>query len=200
MVEQIDYNDTAGRQAATEMLYRHDQFEAEANITSAIRQFLTQTGLAKSGEIEEESPPSEGSREAVDLTALDTFIEVKRRIGNGPVPNDDYVRQIDDYLRQSANKGHSRTGILTDGKHWLLRWPNAGPPKSVRPYAYTLNDADRWGGLHEWLRDQALVSLEDILPIRESIEKQFGPKSPRYEQEIRELTTTSGLAQEFCDG
>ena len=83
VVEQIDYNDPVGRQSAVEMLHRHDQFEPEANITSAIRQFLTQTGLAQSDEIVEENPPSDGSRRAVDLTALDTFIEVKRRIGTG---------------------------------------------------------------------------------------------------------------------
>ena len=35
-------------------------------------------------------------------------------------------------------------GILTDGKYWLLRWPNAGQPKTVPPYAFTLEDPDRW--------------------------------------------------------
>ena len=38
--------------------------------------------LAKSEEIVEENPPAEGSRRAVDLTALDTFIEFKRRTGS----------------------------------------------------------------------------------------------------------------------
>ena len=190
MVGEIGYNDPLGRDAAADMLRRHDDFDTEAAISSAIRYFLTQTGLAKSGEIEEENSPAEGSRQAVDLTALDTFIEVKRRIGNGAVPNDDNVRQIDEYLRKSEKT--SRMGILTDGKHWLLRWPNAGPVKTVRPYAYTLTDTDRWGGLHEWLRDTALVALENIRPDRTSIEEQFGPKSPRYEQEVRELTTLYG--------
>ena len=194
MTEQIDYNSEAGRQAAADMLRRHDDFEVEANITSAIRYFLTQTGLAKSEEIVEENPPSDGSRRAVDLTALDTFIEVKRRISTtrGVVANDEYVRQIDDYLRDSEAQGRVRMGVLTDGKHWLLRWPNAGAPKNVRPYAYTLNDADRWGGLHEWLRSEALVSRENIKPDREQVENQFGAKSPRYEREIRELTTLYG--------
>ena len=192
MTEQIDYNDAAGRGAAEEMLRRHDNFELEANITSAIRQFLTQTGLAKSDEIMDEDPSAAGQASRVDLVALDTFIEVKRRIGSGSIPNDDYVRQLDDYLRQSANKGRVRMGILTDGKHWVLRWPNAGPVKTSRPYAYTLNDADRWGGLHEWLRNEALVALEGVTPDRAEVEKQFGPKSPRYEQEIRELKTLYG--------
>ena len=125
---------------------------------------------------------------------MDTFIEVKRRIntGTGPGPNDDFVRQIDDYLRQSAAQGRIRLGVLTDGKHWLLRWPNAGPPKNVAPYAYTLQSADRWGGLHEWLLNDVLVSHDDLTPDQEHIEKMFGPMSPRYEHEVRELATLYG--------
>ena len=98
----------------------------------------------------EENPPSDGSSSAVDLTALDTFIEVKRSIstGKGNTANDEYVRQIDNYLRQSQEKGRMRKGILTDGKHWLLRWPNAGEVKAVRPYFFTLQSSDRWGALH----------------------------------------------------
>ena len=54
----------------------------------------------------EENPPSDASRRAVDLTALDTFIEFKRRIGtaSGGAPNPQYVDQLDDYLAQSAKQ------------------------------------------------------------------------------------------------
>ena len=69
----IDPNDPRYRDAAAEILRRHDRGEPEANITSAVRDFLILTGLARSEEIIEENPPSEGSRRAVDLTALDTF-------------------------------------------------------------------------------------------------------------------------------
>ena len=74
---QIDYNDPRYSQAAAEILRRHDSGEPEANITSAVRDFLILTGLARV----EENPPAQGSRRAVDLAALDTFIEFKRRIG-----------------------------------------------------------------------------------------------------------------------
>ena len=77
----IDPNDPRYKQAAAEILRRHDKGEPEANITSAVRNFLTVTGLVKDEEIVEENPPAEGSRRAVDLAALDTFIEFKRRIG-----------------------------------------------------------------------------------------------------------------------
>ena len=42
---QIDYNDLRYPQAAAEILRRHDNGEPEANITSAVRDFLILTGL-----------------------------------------------------------------------------------------------------------------------------------------------------------
>ena len=186
-----DINNPAFKQLAAAVLRRHDYGEPEANITSAIRDFLIETGLAKSDEIVEENPPSDASRRAVDLTALDTFIEVKRRIGNmqaGFNPDAEYVQQIDDYLALSANEGKGvRTGILTDGRHWLLRWHGAGAVRAAPPYAFTLQDADGWLALYEWLRDTALVSLENIPLDRESIERHLGPVSPAYRRDIDAL-------------
>ena len=163
MTEHLDYNDPACKEAAAELLRRHDLGEPEANITSAVRDFLIATRLARSDEIVEENPPAQGSRRAVDLAALDTFIESKRRIGStgGLDPNPDYVDQLDDYLAQSQKQGRVRMGVLTDGRHWLLRWPNAGPVRAAPPYAFTLDDPDRWFNLHEWLRDHALSAEED---------------------------------------
>ena len=100
MSVQIDYNDPRFAQAAAEILRRHHAGEPEANITSAVRDFLIVTGLVRGDEIVEEDPPAQGSRRAVDLAALDTFIEFKRRIGTagGFNPNPEYVQQLDDYL------------------------------------------------------------------------------------------------------
>ena len=185
----LDYNDPACRKAAGEMLRRHDLGEPEANITSAVRDFLIATRLARSDEIVEEDPPAQGSRRAVDLAALDTFIESKRRIGStgGLVPNPDYVDQLDDYLAQSQKQGRVRMGILTDGRHWLLRWPNAGPVRAAPPYAFTLDDPDRWVTLYEWLRDHALSAEEDKQPSRDSVAEHFGPDSPSYQRDIAVL-------------
>ena len=145
MAAQIDYKDPRYAHAAAEILRRHGNGEPEANITSAVRDFLILTGLASGDEMVEENPPAQGSRRAVDLAALDTFIEFKRRIGTaaGFSPNAEYVQQLDDYLEQSEKQGRMRMGILTDGKRWLLRWPNAGPVRTALPYALTLEDADR---------------------------------------------------------
>ena len=76
---ELRYDDPGGTAAAVELLRRHDAQEPEANITSAVRDFLTSTGLTKPEEIVEENPPSNSSRQAVDLTALDTFIQTTWR-------------------------------------------------------------------------------------------------------------------------
>ena len=184
----IRHDDAQCREIAAELLRRHGELQEEANITSGIREFLVQTGLVESSEIREEISPAEGSRNAVDLAALDTFIEVKRRIGNGIVPDGAHVGQLDDYLEAAmeASKG-VRIGILTDGKYWVLRWPNAVMINTSPPYAFTLTDADRWYGLYEWLRDNALVARQDIEPTAEEIRNQFSPTSPLYEREIDTL-------------
>ena len=185
----IDLNDIRYRDAAAEILSRHDALQAEANITSAVRDFLIRTGLARSGEIVEEDPPSDTSRRAVDLTALDTFIEFKRRIGttSSGEPDPKNVQQLDDYLAESAAQGRIRMGVLTDGKRWVLRWPGAGPVHMARPYAFTLENPDGWFSLRNWLRDTALISLENISPDRQSIADHFGPDSPSYQRDISAL-------------
>ena len=193
----IEYNDPRYADSAAEILRRHDNAEPEANITSAVRDFLIATRLAAPSEIVEENPPAQGSRRAVDLTALDTFIEFKRRIGStgGLDPNPDYVQQLDDYLAQSEKGGRVRMGILTDGRHWLLRWPNAGPVKLAPPYAFTLEDADRWITLYEWLRDNALSAEENTEPSRAAIADRFGPSSPSYQ---RDITALKALYDKFA--
>ena len=189
MAVHIDINDPRYRDTAAQILLRHENFQPEANITSAVRDLLILTGLARSEEIAEENPPSDASRRAVDLIALDTFIEFKRRIGTTPggEPDPENVQQLDDYLARSAEQGRIRMGVLTDGKRWLLRWPGAGDVRLTRPYAFTLDDPDGWFPLYEWLRDCALVSLEDVSPDREGIAEHFGPGSPSYQRDIAAL-------------
>ena len=106
MAPHIDYNDPASIRAAAEMLRRHDLGEPEANITSAVRDFLIATRLARSDEIVEENPPSDTSRRAVDLT-LDTFVEVKCRTGGRSLVKELmeelYKRYDERYVRKIRN-------------------------------------------------------------------------------------------------
>ena len=184
---QLDTNNPKYPLAAAAILDRHNTNENETNITSAIRDFLTGTGLAQRDRIVEENPPSQGSRRAVDLTALDTFIEVKRRLGTvgGFNPNPEYVRQLDDYLAESqqADKG-VRMGVLTDGKYWLLRWPGAGPVRTAPPNGFVLEESKDWLPLYEWLRDKALTPLDNLPPSHDAVQEHFGPASPLYQRDI----------------
>ena len=192
MPDQIDLDDPGYRAAAAEILRRHDSYEAEANITSAIRDFLILTGLAKPEEIDEEVAPATDSGKAVDLAALNVFIEVKRRVGSadGFEPDPKNVQQLDGYLAEAETEGgRFRMGVLTDGKHWLLRWPGAGPVRTAPPHGFMLEDPDRWFLLFEWLRDKALFTETKIPPARENVGKYFGPESPRYEREITAFRT-----------
>ena len=199
MAEHLEIQDPKYPILAAGILGRHERNEAEANITSAVRDFLIQTGLVKSDEIVEENPPSDTSRRAVDLTALDTFVEVKRRIGTAGSgePDPVYVSQLDDYLAQSQQQGRVRMGILTDGRYWLLRWPDAGPVNTAPPYGFTLDSADGWLPLYEWLRDNALEALQDKPSDRNSIAEHFGPASPNYRRDISALTALYRQAEDY---
>ena len=135
MVVHLDVNDERYPDAAERILRRHDRNEAEANITSAIRDFLVDTNLAKRDDIKEEKAPALGARTAVDLTALDTFVEIKRRIGTTPGfdPDPDNVEQLDGYLEQSEKEGgRHRMGVLTDGKALAAPLARRGA-RSIRP-------------------------------------------------------------------
>jgi len=205
MVTHLDIGDQRYADAAAAILRRHDNFEAEANITTAVRDFLILTGLADGDEIVEENPPSDDSRRAVDLTALDTFIEFKRRIGTvaGFNPDPAHVQQLDDYLEASKAAGPNstskgvRTGILTDGRYWLLRWPEAGPVRTTPPYGFALESADQWLPLYEWLRDRALLSLDRIPADRGNVEQYLGPGSPAYQRDIDALSRRYGDAAQY---
>ena len=197
--QHLDVDDPKYPILAADILGRHGRNEAEANITSSVRDFLIQTGLVKADEIVEENPPSDLSRRAVDLTALDTFVEVKRRIGTAGSgePNPLYVAQLDEYLAESEQKGRVRMGLLTDGRYWLLRWPGAGPVNTAPPYGFTLDSADSWLPLYEWLRDNALEALEDKSTDRDSIADHFGPASPNYLRDINALTELYRQAEAY---
>ncbi|MCY3881742.1 MAG: N-6 DNA methylase [Chloroflexi bacterium] len=187
MATAIDYGDPRYPALAEAILQRHERGEAEANITSAVRDFLIATRLATAQEIVEEVHPGDVGRTAVDLTALDTYIEFKRRTGF-PRPDQEWVDQLDGYLAASQEAGRGvRMGVLTDGKHWFLRWPGAGPARSHAPYAFVLGNAESWLSLYEWLRDHALGASERLRPGRDTVAERFGAHSVLYQRDLDSL-------------
>ena len=104
---------------AAPILERHNKVGvSEAEIGAAIRDFLINTGLVDTHEVEMERKPSESSAGRVDLRTRDLIIEFKVRIGNQIAPDPDHVKQLDDYLKAAVEGGEpQRFGILTDGKY-----------------------------------------------------------------------------------
>ena len=184
MATAIDYDDPRYPALAEAILQRHERGEAEANITSAVRDFLIATRLVTADEIVEEVHPGDVGRKAVDLTALDTYIEFKRRTGF-PRPDHEWVEQLDGYLAASQEAGRGvRMGVLTDGRRWFLRWPGAGPARSDAPYAFVLGEAESWLSLYEWLRDNALGASERMRPSRDTVAERFGAHSVLYQRDL----------------
>ena len=199
MTNQPNMDDPRCREAAAELLRRHANHEPEANITSAVRNFLTITGLVETGMITEEARPAPGSAKSVDLTALNAYIESKSRIGlaAGIAPDPTNVAQLDGYLEQAhAARGVTLMGVLTDGRRWLLRWRGMGPVRTAPPYSFILESADRWVPLYEWLRDKVLSSFENEPPARENIPNYFSPRSPAWEREITALRSLKEEAEQ----
>ena len=186
----IDYNDPRYAESAAEILRRHDNAEPEANITSAVRDFLIVTGLAKPSEIVEENPPAQKDH-AAPWTSPPSTPSSSPSAGSAQpadsTPTPTTSNSSTTTSRSPKSTGRVRMGILTDGKYWLLRWPNAGPVKVAPPYAFTLDDSDRWITLYEWLRDNALSAEENTQPSRNTIAERFGPNSPSYQRDISAL-------------
>ena len=174
---------------AQPILERHESAASEADIRSAVRDFLIQTGLAAESEIQQEAPPAPGESGRVDLRTRDVIFEFKRSIGNGIVPHADYVTQLDDYLTSAVAGGQpQRFGILTDGKYWILRSPGMGPVNTSARHAFTLANAELGIRLYDWLRDQSQALEErDVPPTEQAVKERLGD-GPRFESHIRALT------------
>ena len=86
-----------------------------------------------------------------DIRTDDLIIEVKKRIGIGIQPNTDHVAQLDRYLsRARQSNDPERLGILTDGKHWVLRQPGIEEVSVHYPYAFQLNSSAGVNDLVAW--------------------------------------------------
>ena len=176
-----------------EVLRRHNQGHSETDIRSAVRDFMLGADLARPAEINQEESPTDGAAGRVDMVVRETFIEFKRNLFTGAVVNPGYIKQLDGYLAEAIAKGRGiRTGILTDGKRWILR--SIGDAASdvatelLNPPVQVFETSQQGLRLYEWLRDQALTEQAyDIAPTRENLRRYFGDASVATNQNLATL-------------
>ncbi|MDE2935685.1 MAG: N-6 DNA methylase [Chloroflexota bacterium] len=174
----MDREDPGITAIAQELLDRHREFQAEQNIASLIRQFLVETGLFNSSEIREQVPIKPLRADLVTPTHI---FEFKWRIGSFGKPDERWVLQLDTYLKNCPEVApRVRWGILTDGRHWLKRWPGQlmAPPETGD--IFELKRAEEWSLLYEWLFEQIYPHGEPIPPSGKFIEERLGPYSQAF--------------------
>ena len=173
-----------------EVLRRHDQGHSETDIRSAVRDFILNTALARPAEVNQEESPADHAAGRVDMTVRETFIEFKRNLFAGAVVNPAYIKQLDGYLTDAITNGRGiKTGILTDGKRWLLRSIGGDSNTGLLNPPIHVFDTPRQGlRLYEWLRDVALTEQAyDIAPTRENLGRYFGDASVATNQNLATL-------------
>ena len=182
----LDLSDPQLREAGAEILARYNRDEHEHNTGVAIRDFITATGLAQSGDIQMEAASGNEGRVDLSIDNHRLYIEVKTRVGTasgGAEPNPKNLEQIDGYLASSADP--ATIGVLTDGKHWLIR-TCGDEPDTVRgpPFRHTFDTAEEWLALFEWLRDEVFAQREKTSATPEKVGEGFSPGTVDYESAV----------------
>ena len=172
-----------------EVLRRHNQGHSETDIRSAVRDFILGAELARPAEVNQEESPTEGALTSVDMVVRETFIEFKRNLFSGAVVNPGYIKQLDGYLAEAIAKGRGiKTGILTDGKRWILRSISDAATELLTPPIQVFETDQQGLRLYEWLGDVALTEQAyDIAPTRENLGRYFGDASVATNQNLATL-------------
>ena len=174
---------------AAEILRRHNQGDTEADIRSAVRDFIIQSGLVAAGEVTQEESPTQAATGRVDLVARDAFFEFKRNLYSGAQIAPEHIRQLDDYLTDALTAGRGiRVGVLTDGRRWLLRRVGDGQVDAVSPPMWTLEAAAAGLRLYEWLHDRVFEERAGgIAPTPDNLVREFGDASRHTNQDFATL-------------
>lgn len=165
------------------MLARYEEHALEADVRRAICDFLVDTALVDRDDLRLEE-------NRIDVQSENLVIEVKRRIGStGTIKPDAHnVDQLDGYLREAREAGKpERLGILTDGRHWVLRLPGIEEVQTVPPYAFTFTNATSWDRLRGWLYNESqAIEQSNRRPVEGDIRSAFSA-GPRFESSIEQL-------------
>ncbi len=155
---------------------------SENDIRNAFQRFMETAGVAAASEMTTERPPGVGNPGRMDLYVHNTCIEFKTNILRGGAPDQEYVAQLDGYLKNLLKVGSGvRSGILTDGVHYFLR--RVGEEDLPLQNTETLSIFDRAEQaprLREYLHSIISAPSENISPTAENLERHFGNSSDAF--------------------
>lgn len=170
------------------MLHRHHAGETEQNVLSVARSFLVASELFESKDLGEQIAVGSG---LVDLIGGSHIFEFKRRLGLNDEIRSEYVRQLDGYLQSAKTDAPQiRFGVLTDGRSWVLRWPDQSYAAPRPEDIFRLESAEGWFLLYEWLAPQISRSADPLKPTATNIAARLGSGSETYRialDQLREL-------------
>ena len=161
---------------------RQKSSASENDIRNAFQRFMETAGVAAASEIKTEGPPGVGNPGRMDLYVHNTCIEFKTNILRGGAPDQEYVAQLDGYLKNLLKAGSGvRNGILTDGVHYFLRRVGEEDLPLQKNETQSIFDrAEQAPRLREYLHSIIWVPSENISPTAENLERHFGNTSDAF--------------------
>ena len=161
---------------------RHKSSASENDIRNAFQRFMETAGVAAASEMTTERPPGVGNPGRMDLYVHNTCIEFKTNILRGGTPDQEYVAQLDGYLKNLLQAGSGvRNGILTDGVHYFLRRVGEEDiPLQKNETRIIFDRAEQAPRLREYLHGIISAPAENISPTAENLERHFGNNSDAF--------------------
>ena len=161
---------------------RQKSSASENDIRNAFQRFMETAGVAAASEMTTERPPGVGNPGRMDLYVHNTCIEFKTNILRGGAPDQEYVAQLDGYLKNLLQAGSGvRNGILTDGVHYFLRRVGEEDlPLQKNETRSIFDRAEQAPRLREYLHGIISAPADDVSPTAENLERHFGNNSDAF--------------------
>ena len=159
---------------------RYEKGASENDIRAAFQRFVETTGLARADDMFTEMRPGEGNPGQVDLYVHNTCFEFKKgSILSYGKPNTKWVEQLDGYIASLLKAGSGvRTGVLTDGVHYVLRQVGKSvPPDKVGSDLRTFDRKEQADRVREYLHGIISRPAAKVAPTAENLSRFFGSGS-----------------------
>ena len=161
---------------------RHKSSASENDIRNAFQRFMETAGVAAASDMTTEGPPGVGNPGRMDLYVHNTCIEFKTNILRGGAADQEYVAQLDGYLKNLLKAGSGvRNGILTDGVHYFLRRVGEEDlPLQKNEIRSIFDRAEQAPRLREYLHGIISAPADNVSPTAENLERHFGNNSDAF--------------------